>query len=301
MDWDKLKTFHAAADAGSLTGAADQLNLSQSAVSRQISALEGELGVKLFHRHARGLLLTEPGRLLYATAQDVSARIMLAESLVQDSRDEPTGVLRVTAPTALGAVWLTPRLARFTALYPQIRLRLLLVDHELDISNLEADVAIRPWSASQNDLIQRKLMTVSQHLYAGPDYLARKGAPERPEALDDGHSFIAYGPKKLAPIPNLNWALSIGRPDGAGPREAVIEASTINAMMKATEAGLGVCGLPDYVARNNPDLARVLPETEGPPFEVFFVYPEELKGSRRVAAFREFLLEEVREWSAEAA
>lgn len=297
LDWDKLKTFHAAAEAGSLTGAADALSLSQSAVSRQISALEGELGVKLFHRHARGLLLTEPGRLLYGAAQEVATRVTLAESRVQDSRDEPTGILRVTAPTALGALWLTPRLARFRALYPSIKLRLLLVDHELDISNLEADVALRPWEASQNDVIQRKLMTVSQHLYASPAYLERAGSPQTLADLDTGHEFIAYGPKKVAPIPKLNWALSVGRPEGARPREAVIEASTINAMMTATEAGLGVCGLPDYVARANPGLSRVLPDVDGPPFEFFFLYPEELKGSRRVSAFREFLLDEVRAWT----
>lgn len=295
MDWDKLKTFHAAAEAKSLTGAAETLGLSQSAISRQISALEADLGAKLFHRHARGLLLTEPGRLLYDAAQEVSKRIAWAEAKVHDSRDEPTGLLRVTAPTAMGAIWLAPRLAAFHAAYPAIKLRLLLVDHELDISNLEADIAIRPWSATQNDLVQRKLMRVSQHLYASEDYLERKGTPRSLTDLDAGHEYVAYGPRKMAPIPNLNWQLTLGREAGA-PREPIIEANTINGMMKATEAGLGICGLPDYVARENDRLTRVLPQIEGPPFEVFFVYPEELKGSRRVAAFREFLIEQAKLW-----
>lgn len=297
MDWDKLKTFHAAAEAKSLTGAAEILGLSQSAVSRQISALETDLGVKLFHRHARGLLPTEPGRLLYTATQDVASRIAWAEAKVHDSRDEPTGLLRVTAPTAMGAIWLAPRLARFHAAFPAIKLRLLLVDHELDISNLEADIAIRPWGATQNDLVQRKLMKVSQHLYASESYIARKGEPVGIADLD-GHDFVAYGPKHMAPIPNLNWQLTIGR-EGREPREGVIEANAISGMMKACEAGLGICGLPDYVARENPQLVRVLPDVEGPPFEVYFVYPEELKGSRRIAAFREFLIDEVRLWEAE--
>jgi DNA-binding transcriptional LysR family regulator len=111
LDWDKLKTFHAAAEAGSLTRASDALHLSQSAVSRQISALEAELGVKLFHRHARGLLTTEPGRLLFEATRDIAAKVAFAEAQVQDSRDEPTGLLRVTAPTALGALWLAPRIS----------------------------------------------------------------------------------------------------------------------------------------------------------------------------------------------
>ncbi|AZU03669.1 LysR family transcriptional regulator [Glycocaulis alkaliphilus] len=301
MDWDKLKTFHAAADAGSLTGAAETLGLSQSAVSRQISALEAELEIKLFHRHARGLLLTEPGRLLFEAAGEIANRVAVAEARVQDSRDKPTGALRITAPTALGSIWLIPRLKQFQALYPKIQLKLLLADHELDLAGLEADIAIRPWPSTQNDLVQRRLMQVEQHLYAAPEYLAKHGTPETLADLDKGHRFIAYGPKKLAPIPNLNWQLTIGHEPGTQPRAATIEANTIKAMMRATEAGFGICGLPDYVAVENPGLVRVLPDTDGPTFDVYVVFPEELKGSRRVAAFRDFLVDAAKAWKAEAA
>jgi len=297
MDWDKLKTFHAAAEAGSLTGAAEILNLSQSAVSRQISALEDDLAVKLFHRHTRGLLLTEPGRVLYETATVIAGQIALAEGKVQDCRDKPSGVLRVTAPTALGAIWLTPRLERFRAAYPNIELRLLLVDNELDISNLEADIAIRPWASKQNDLIQRRLMEVSQHLYASRSYLDRKGVPETEASLDN-HDFIAYGPRHLAPIPKLNWPLSVGRAAGERPRDPVLEINTIYAIKKAAMAGLGIAGLPDYVALENEELIRVLPHIEGPQFDIYLLYPEELRGSRRVSVFSEFLTQEVRRWKA---
>lgn len=301
MDWDKLKTFHAAAEAGSLTGAAESLGLSQSAVSRQITALESDLDIKLFHRHARGLLLTEPGRLLFEAAKEISNRVAVAEARVQDSRDKPTGSLRITAPTAFGSLWLVPRLKGFYAQYPKIRLRLLLADHELDLAGLEADIAIRPWPSTQNDLVQRRLMEVRQHLYAAREYLDEHGTPQTLADLDRGHHFIAYGPKHLAPIPNLNWQLTIGRESGTSPRTPIIEANTIKAMMRATEAGFGLCGLPDYVARENPALARVLPDMDGPTFEVYLVYPEELKGSRRIAAFREFLVEQVRLWQTETA
>ncbi|MCW5725047.1 MAG: LysR family transcriptional regulator [Maricaulaceae bacterium] len=295
MDWDKLKTFHAAAEAGSLTGAAEALGLSQSAVSRQIAALEEELGVMLFHRHARGLMPTEAGRLLFKAAHDVAGRIALAEAMVQDNQDKPAGDLRVTAPTALGAIWLAARLASFHAAYPDIRIKLLLDDRELDVAGLEADCAIRPWPSKQNDLVQRKLMTVRQHLYASRAYLARAGIPKTAADLDD-HAIIHYGPPHLAPIPNLDWAARIGRPQGAPPRPAVVEANTIYGVLKAAEAGLGVAGLPDYVARENERLTRVLPEVDGPEFEVFFVYPEELKGSQRVTVFRDFLVSEARRW-----
>ena len=297
MDWDKLKTFHAAAEAGSLTGAAELLHLSQSAVSRQISSLEEDLGVRLFHRHTRGLLLTEPGRVLFESASQVAKTVTTAESKLVDIRDEPSGVLRVTAPTAFGALWLMPRLAKFREAFPNIHLRLLLVDHELDVSNLEADLAIRPWPPTQNDLIQKKLMNVGQHLYASQNYLDAHDAPQSLSELT-GHNLLAYGPRNMAPIPHLNWHLKAGLQTGEAPREAVLEVNTINALMCGIEAGLGIAGLPDYVASSSDKLVRLLEDEPGPEFETYLVYPEELKGSRRVAAFIEFLTGEVARFKA---
>ena len=214
MDWDKLKTFHAAAQAGSLTRAAEMLGLSQSAVSRQIAALEDDLGVTLFHRHARGLIPTEPGNLLYEAAREIHGKVAVAEARVHDARDEPSGELKVTAPTALGAIWLASRLSEFHDQYPNIRIRLMLDDHELDLAGLEAEVGIRPWASTQNDLVQRKLLAVRQHLYASHEYLERHGRPQTPEDLDD-HSIIHYGPPQLAPIPGLDWAAKASREAGA--------------------------------------------------------------------------------------
>ncbi|GLK53826.1 MAG: LysR family transcriptional regulator [Maricaulis sp.] len=295
MDWDKLKTFHAAAQAGSLTRAAEMLGLSQSAVSRQIAALEDDLGVTLFHRHARGLIPTEPGNLLYEAAREIHGKVAVAEARVHDARDEPSGELKVTAPTALGAIWLASRLSEFHDQYPNIRIRLMLDDHELDLAGLEAEVGIRPWASTQNDLVQRKLLAVRQHLYASHEYLERHGRPQTPEDLDD-HSIIHYGPPQLAPIPGLDWAAKAGREAGAPPRPAVVEVNTIYGVMKTVEAGMGIAALPDYVARENPRLERVLPELVGPDFEVYFVYPSELRGSRRIVAFRDFLIEQARRW-----
>jgi len=295
MDWDKLKTFHAAAQAGSLTKAADMLGLSQSAVSRQIAALEDNLGVTLFHRHARGLIPTEPGNLLFEAAHEINGKVALAEARVHDARDEPSGELKVTAPTALGAIWLASRLSEFHDQYPNIRIRLMLDDHELDLAGLEAEVGIRPWPSTQNDLVQRKLLSVRQHLYASHTYVKRHGSPSSAEDLDN-HPIIHYGPPQLAPIPGLDWAAKVGRPDDQPPRPAVIEVNTIYGVMKAVEAGMGIAALPDYVARENANLVEVLPDVEGPDFEVYFVYPSELRGSRRIVAFRDFLIEQARRW-----
>ena len=128
MDWDKLKVFHAAAEAGSFTHAGEQLGLSQSAVSRQVSALEQELAVSLFHRHARGLILTEQGDLLFRTAHDVFMQLQAARAKLTDSRERPSGDLKITTPPALGINWLVPRLDEFTALYPDIRISLIVTD-----------------------------------------------------------------------------------------------------------------------------------------------------------------------------
>src|SRR5215470_4282230 len=125
MDWDKLKVFHAAAEAGSFTHAGEQLGLSQSAVSRQVSALEQELGVSLFHRHARGLILTEQGELLHRTAHDVFMKLEAARAKLTDSRERPNGELKVTTTPGIGVHWLTPRLGEFLDLYPDIRVTLL--------------------------------------------------------------------------------------------------------------------------------------------------------------------------------
>jgi DNA-binding transcriptional LysR family regulator len=294
MDWDKLKAFHAAAEAGSLTSAADQLQRSQSAISRQIAALESQLGVALFHRHARGLQLTEQGRILQSATHEIAARVAIAEATLQDSREKPEGELRVTAPVALGTAWLAPRIGPFLEAYPDIRLQLLLDDTELDLSSLEAEAAVRLWRPTRADLIARKLLTVSQHLYASADYLKDHSAPKQPEELDD-HSLVVYGVPGSTPLKDLDWAVWAGH--GKSARLPRLRVNTVLGVRRAIEAGVGIGSLPDYLAQSSSRLVRVLPQLSGPEFEVFYVYPEELRGSRRIVAFGEFLQREVRQSS----
>ena len=192
MDWDKLRIFHAAAQAGSFTHAGDTLHMSQSAVSRQVSALEQDLGVPLFHRHARGLLLTEQGELLYRTARDVLMKLEAVQGRLTDSKEKPSGILRVTTTVGLGSTWLTSRINDFINLYPEVELQLIFDDDELDLGMREADVAIRLRQPTQPDLIQRKLFTVHFHVFASADYLKRFGTPNTIEDLDN-HRIITFG------------------------------------------------------------------------------------------------------------
>lgn len=294
MDWDKLKTFHAAADTGSLTNAAERLNISQSAVSRQITALEDSLGTPLFHRHARGLTLTEQGRILSIAARDIAHRAALAQATVLDSRNKPQGKLRVSTPISLGSNWLTSVLPEFQAAYPEIDIELILEDDEHDLSSFDVDCALRPWRSTQGEVIERKLGTISQSLYASDTYLAKHGAPTSIEDLDN-HAIVAFGDLMPARLHSTNWVLSLGR-EAVNPRLPALSVSNLHGIMRAAEAGIGIAGIPDYMTSLSRRLVRILPNVRGKPFDVFFVYPTELRGSVKAKVFREFLMRVTKNW-----
>ena len=287
IDWDKLRVFHAVAEAGSFTHAGDTLNLSQSAVSRQISALEETLQVPLFHRHARGLILTEQGEALNRTVREVFAKLAMTEALLTESKEKPAGRLKVTTTVGFGATWLAPRLAQFLETYPDVSVTLLLDDLELDLAMREADVAIRMHAPKQPDLVQRHLMSMHWAVCASSDYLKRYGVPQRAEDLD-AHKLILFGEYHM-PVPDINWLAEVGRRGGSA-RRALLEVNSLQATLLAIRSGVGIGALPDYMVGENPDLVRVLEDLKAPPVDVYFVYPEELRNSKRVAVFRDFLL-----------
>ncbi|ADZ69683.1 LysR family transcriptional regulator [Polymorphum gilvum] len=297
MDWDKLRIFHAAAQAGSFTHAGDSLNMSQSAVSRQVSALEQDLGVPLFHRHARGLLLTEQGELLYRTAREVLMKLEAVRTRLTDTREKPSGVLRVTTTVGLGSTWLTSRINEFIDLYPEMELRLIFDDDELDLSMREADAAIRLRQPTQPDLIQRKLFTVHFHLYASPQYLQRYGTPKSIEDLDE-HRIVTFGEHAPVYLRDMNWLETAGR-SPADPRRCVLRVNNVVAIKRAVQRGVGIAILPDYIIENDSALVPLLAELEDkiPSFDTYFVYPSELKNTARITAFRDFLLAKAERWS----
>jgi len=291
MDWDKLRVFHAVAEAGSFTHAGEQLNLSQSAVSRQISALEESLAVPLFHRHARGLILTEQGELLFRTARDVFAKLAMTEAQLSDSREIPSGRLKVTTTVAFGTLWLTPRIHAFVERYPDIQVSLVVDDGELDLAMRQADVAIRMQPPRQPDLVQRHLMTLQWTIYASPEYLDRFGTPHSVEDLDK-HRLIVFGEDAKLPAGSINWLLEAGaRPER--PRHPALTVNNVYGIFRACQAGVGIAALPDYLSRETDNLVPILPELKGPAVEAYFVYPEELRHSKRVAVFRDFLVNSV--------
>ncbi len=297
LDWNHLRIFNSVAESGSFTRGAKLLQLSQSAVSRQISALESSLKVLLFRRHAGGITLTKTGSELHQAVKDMSERLARAMVRVNEFRDKPEGPLRITTSVAFGSAWLSARMHAFHELFPDIKVSLLLVDNtELDPQKGEAEVAIRFKRQTSTRLIQRSLMSVRYHVFAAQEYLDRHGTPLRAEDLDH-HQIIVYGEDVPAPISDINWLLRAGAsPDR--PRDPTLRVNNIYGIYHAVRSGLGIAALPFYLSEGAQNLVEILPELTGPSFDVFFVYPEDLRHSMRIGALRDFLVREAEEYRA---
>lgn len=289
MDWDKLRIFHAVADAGSLTHAGDTLHLSQSAVSRQIRALEESLNATLFHRHARGLILTEQGELLFDATRAMSKRLDAAAARIRDSEEEVFGELRVTTTTGFGSLWLAPRLAKFYERYPDLKIDLMLEERVLDLPMREADVAIRMKEPSQADLIRRRLMSVRMRLFATKSYVEKHGAPASVEDLAQ-HRLICQNVTST----QVSAGATLVKELLANDLPSMLTVNNYFGVLQAVLNDLGIGVLPDYVVEMSDSLVRVLPDVESNEVPVFLAYPEELRHSKRIAAFRDFVMDEIK-------
>ena len=288
MDWDKLRIFHAVADAGSLTHAGDVLHLSQSAVSRQIRALEDSLGTTLFHRHARGLILTEQGELLFEATSSMVRKLDTTAARIRDSEENVFGELKVTTTTGFGSMWLVPRLAKLYERYPDLKIDLMLEERVLDLPMREADVAIRMKEPSQQDLIRRRLLNIRMRLYATPEYLEKAGTPMTFEDMA-AHRLICQNPQ----TPQVSSGAVLSQALLALNMTSTLMVNNYFGVLQGVLNHVGIGVLPDYLTADFTNLVRVLPEIESGEVPVFLTFPEELRTSRRVTAFRDFVLEEI--------
>ena len=294
MDWDKLKIFHAVAEAGSFTNATINLNLSQSAISRQIQSLEQDLKVQLFERHARGLTLTENGEYVFKTAHDVIAKLKEVESTLGDQKNKPTGKLTITTVRSFGTHWLTPRIQEFMTLNPEIEIELIFDDKELDLSTRQADIGIFMRRPKQLNYIQKKLVDIKYYIYGSNKYLEKYGMPKTITDLNK-HKFISFGKGAPSPVYDPDWALKLGIKD-AKKRKPVMKVNSVMGLLLAVEAGVGLAALPEYLVSNSNNVIKVLPNSEGPITEAHFVYPQSLKNNARITAFRNFLFSKIGDW-----
>jgi len=291
MDWDKLRIFHAVAEAGSFTSAGDSLNLNQSSVSRQISTLEESLDVVLFHRHPRGLVLTEQGEILKKAASEIFTKLSLIEGKLSDTKDLAEGQLTVTVSDFIGSTWLAPKLREFHTSYPAIQLTILFEDRILNLGMREADAALRLRKSKQADIVQRHLTQVHFHMCASQEYLEQHGTPKKPEDLKD-HCLIGFPKDTYAPFEEPNWLFDLANVD-VGSHYNLLMMNSMYAIHKAVKTGAGIAVLPDYLIKARHDLKMVLPDIERPSVDMYFVYAEERRHSKRIAALREFLLKSI--------
>ena len=294
MDWDKLKIFHAVAEAGSFTSATVNLNLSQSAISRQIQSLEEDLKVKLFERHARGLTLTENGEYVFKTAHEVISKLKEVETSLSDQKNHPTGKLTITTVRSFGTHWLTPRIQEFMQLHPEIEMELIFDDKELDLSTRQADIGIFMRRPKQLNYIQKKLIDINYHIYGSNKYLEKHGMPKTIADLNK-HKFISFGKGTPSPVFNPDWALKVGVKDSK-KRKSVMKVNSVMGLLLAVESGVGLAALPDYLSYQSKNIIKVLPKVEGPITEAHFVYPQSMKNVARVQVFRNFLYSKISEW-----
>ena len=293
MDWDKLKIFHVVAEAGSFTSATVILNISQSAISRQIQSLEEDLKVKLFERHARGLTLTQNGEYVYKTAHEVISKLKEIETSLGDQKNKPTGKLTITTVRSFGTHWLTPRIQEFMNLNPEIEVELIFDDKELDLSTRQADIGIFMRRPKQLNYIQRKLVDINYHIYGSTKYLGKYGIPKTINDLTK-HRFISFGKGAPSPVFNPDWALKLGRKDN-NKIKPVMKVNSVMGLLLAVESGVGLAALPDYLVSQSNNVVKVLPKFEGPITEAHFVYPQSLKNIARVQAFKNFLYSKLSE------
>ncbi len=289
MDWDKLKIFHNVALDLNISEAAHKMNISHSSISRQISALERELKVSLFKRHARGLTLTEQGKILFKTAHDIFGKIALTEAQLTESKEKPTGQLKIAATVAFGTTWLAPRIEKFTNSYPDIDVSIIIENKYTDLAQGEADVALRLKEPTQMDLIRFPLYEFQFKIYSSPEYIEKFGIPKDVSELSN-HKIVAFGDSVEPSIPDVNCILDL-LPKNKKVKTLFI--SNMYGVMRAIGGGAGIGALPEYMRISNNNLVPILPTVDTPKTIIYFTYPPELKGSKKIEALRDFLVREV--------
>lgn len=257
LDWNQVRAFVAVGRTGSLTAAAERLGSSQPTVGRQVRALEEALGVPLVQRHARGVELTEPGRVLLREAEAVEDGVRAFVRRARDAREAPRGTVRVTATEMVGGHILPALLRDVRLAYPDIQLVLVLDERATDVLRGEADVAVRMFRPRTADLVARKVGEVPLGLFAHKDYLARVGVPA---TLDDLAHHATIGFDRNA---QLGRALAAIHP-ALAPERCALRCDSMLAQLEALRAGVGVGVAQIEIARRDANLVEVLGDAESP-------------------------------------
>jgi DNA-binding transcriptional LysR family regulator len=287
FDWDSLKTFLAVARTGRLTAAAQRLGADHTTVSRRISGLETSLGASLFHRAPTGYTLTSHGERLLSTAEAMESLSLAAQTDVGGADLRVTGAVRIGAPEGFGSAFLAPRLGVLAERHPELRIELVAIAGVFSLSKREADIAIHLSPPAEGRLVARKLTDYRLGLYASHAYLAGTPRIGRREDLPD-HRFIGYI-EDLLTTSELDYLRQ-----GEIPIDAQIKSSNLIAQLAAARAGAGICVLPHFIAREEPELAPVLPAEVGLTRSFWLVTHADLRNLARVRETADFIVEEAK-------
>ena len=254
MNWDDARMFLAVARTGQLLAASRRLGVNHATLSRRVSALEEALKTRLLIRRTNGCDLTAEGEAFLRAAERMETEMLAVQASIGRIDTAVAGTVRVGAPDGFGVSFLAPRLGRLTARHPELKIQLVPVPRSFSLSQREADIAITLERPEQGRLVSSKLTDYTLGLYASRDYLAENGTPETVEDLK-AHRRVGYV-EDLIFTASLNFTGEIMRSWDAG-----FEISSATGQTEAVRSGAGVGILHDYIARQYPELVRLLPET----------------------------------------
>lgn len=288
MEWDKLKTFYHVARSKSFTKAAELINLTQSAVSRQIISLEEQVKCSLFVRTKRGLVLTKEGEVLFDCVQRMYNQAERARASIHQS-DEPKGTLRLAITTGFFTSYFAPLIDGFLKKYPDIKLSIESRNNSPDWNILEFDLSISPLVQDRYNLLHHHLLANEVALYASPEYLKKHGTPTATADLDN-HQLISFGIEGAHPFHKMNWHLYAGMREGE-KRPAFFEANNpeIRVMMARQHYGIATIS-EEHPNIHDGSLVRVLSDIQMPLIHTYLMYPIHMQGSACVRAFRDYFI-----------
>ncbi len=254
MNWDDVRMFLAVARTGQILAASKRLGLNHATLSRRVTALEESLKTRLLIRRTNGCDLTAEGEIFLNAAERMETEMLAAQSQIGRIDTAIAGTVRIGAPDGFGVSFLSSRLGRLTARYPELRIQLVPVPRSFSLSQREADIAITLERPEQGRLISSKLTDYTLGLYASQDYLADQGTPGAIEDLKS-HRRIGYV-EDLIFTASLNFTAEIMR-----SWDAAFEISSATGQTEAVRSGAGIGILHNYIARQYPELVRILPDT----------------------------------------
>lgn len=282
INWDDFRYFLAAAESGSLSAAAKQLESNQPTVGRHIDNLEAALGLKLFQRHKRGLTLTNEGAWVLEQSHLMHSGVQNIQRMIEGDYQQLQGSIRLALPEGLCNEIVIPQLAAFYQQYPNLRLILNVSSRAANLTRGEADIALRLFRPKESDLVARQLSNMEMGIYASSEYLKTYGQPENASDLLP-HRIISYG-DELADLPENKWLL-----DQTNTSNRILQSDSTTSRLKATLCGLGISIQPCMLANANPGLTRILEAVPLPTHKIWVTYHRDLRHILRIRVAVDFL------------